>query len=54
MFAEKTLAQARQGVERWLQDVTKAEGGQHTEEILLELGYTWEDIGRFKEQAVIA
>jgi crotonobetainyl-CoA:carnitine CoA-transferase CaiB-like acyl-CoA transferase len=27
--------------------------GQHTEEILLELGYSWEDIGRFKDQKVI-
>ncbi len=30
------------------------EFGQHTEEILLEYGYTWEDIGRFKELRVIA
>jgi len=28
--------------------------GQHTEEVLLENGYTWEDIARFKEQGVIA
>ncbi len=28
--------------------------GQHTEEILLEHGYTWEDIERFKEQGAIA
>lgn len=27
--------------------------GQNTEELLLELGYTWEDIARFKEQGVI-
>ncbi len=27
--------------------------GQHTEEVLLELGYTWTDIGRLKEQKVI-
>jgi crotonobetainyl-CoA:carnitine CoA-transferase CaiB-like acyl-CoA transferase len=27
--------------------------GQHTEEILLELGYSWEDIGEFKRQEVI-
>jgi len=27
--------------------------GQHTEEILLDLGYTWEDIGRMKENKVI-
>jgi len=30
------------------------EFGQHTEEILLETGYNWEDIGRLKEQGVIA
>ncbi|MFC1989464.1 CaiB/BaiF CoA transferase family protein [Chloroflexota bacterium] len=28
--------------------------GQHTEEILLEHGYTWKDIEQFKEQAAIA
>ena len=27
--------------------------GQHTEEILLEFGYTWDDIERFKESSVI-
>jgi len=27
--------------------------GQHTEEVLLELGYTWEDIARLKEENVI-
>lgn len=30
------------------------EFGQHTEEILLEYGYTWEDIAGFKEQGIIA
>jgi len=30
------------------------EFGQHTEEVLLELGYTWEDIAQLKEQGVIA
>jgi crotonobetainyl-CoA:carnitine CoA-transferase CaiB-like acyl-CoA transferase len=30
------------------------EFGQHTEEVLLELGYTWEDMGRFKELGLIA
>lgn len=30
------------------------EFSQHTEEILLELGYTWEDIGQLKERKVIA
>jgi len=29
------------------------EFGQHTEEVLLELGYTWEDIGAFKDKKVI-
>ncbi|MDP2919342.1 MAG: CoA transferase [Dehalococcoidia bacterium] len=30
------------------------EFGQHTEEVLMEHGYTWEDIARFKEQGIIA
>jgi crotonobetainyl-CoA:carnitine CoA-transferase CaiB-like acyl-CoA transferase len=30
------------------------EFGQHTEEVLLEYGYSWEDIARFKESRVIA
>ena len=30
------------------------EFSQHSEEVLLEHGYTWEDIARFKEQGVIA
>lgn len=30
------------------------EFSQHTEEVLLEIGYEWEDIARFKEQGVIA
>jgi crotonobetainyl-CoA:carnitine CoA-transferase CaiB-like acyl-CoA transferase len=29
------------------------EFGQHTEEVLLEAGYTWEEIARFKERGVI-
>jgi crotonobetainyl-CoA:carnitine CoA-transferase CaiB-like acyl-CoA transferase len=29
------------------------EFGQHTEEILLDLGYSWEDIGQFKDKQVI-
>lgn len=29
------------------------EFGQHTEEVLLELGYTWDDITKFKEEEVI-
>jgi crotonobetainyl-CoA:carnitine CoA-transferase CaiB-like acyl-CoA transferase len=28
--------------------------GQHTEEVILELGYTWENIARFKQQNTIA
>ena len=30
------------------------EFSQHTEEVLLGLGYTWEDIARFKETGIIA
>jgi len=30
------------------------EFGQHTEEVLLEYGYTWEDIAGFKEDGIIA
>lgn len=30
------------------------EFGQHTEEVLLEYGYSWEDISRFKEDGTIA
>jgi len=30
------------------------EFGQHTEEVLLEYGYTWEDIERFKQKGIIA
>jgi len=30
------------------------EFGQHTEEVLIEFGYSWEDIARFKEESVIA
>ncbi|HEY91444.1 MAG TPA: CoA transferase [Dehalococcoidia bacterium] len=29
------------------------EFGQHTEEVLLECGYTWEDISKFKEQGIV-
>jgi crotonobetainyl-CoA:carnitine CoA-transferase CaiB-like acyl-CoA transferase len=30
------------------------EFGQHTEEVLLELGYTWEDIAQLKDKGIIA
>jgi len=30
------------------------EFSQHTEEVLLELGYTWEEIAQFKEQRIVA
>jgi len=30
------------------------EFGQHTEEVLLEYGYSWEDIARFKDEGAIA
>ena len=30
------------------------EFGQHTEEVLLELGYTWEDIAHFQQDGIIA
>jgi len=36
---------------RWMP--TAPEVGQHTEEILLELSYSWEDIAQFKESGVI-
>ena len=29
------------------------EFGQHTEEVLQELGYSWEEIGAFREQGVV-
>jgi crotonobetainyl-CoA:carnitine CoA-transferase CaiB-like acyl-CoA transferase len=29
------------------------EHGQHTEELLLEVGCTWEDIGRYKETGAV-
>jgi crotonobetainyl-CoA:carnitine CoA-transferase CaiB-like acyl-CoA transferase len=29
------------------------EAGQHTETVLLELGYTWEEIAALKERGVI-
>jgi crotonobetainyl-CoA:carnitine CoA-transferase CaiB-like acyl-CoA transferase len=32
---------------------TAPELGQHTEEILLELGYKWEDLSEFKKEATI-
>lgn len=32
---------------------TAPEMGQHTEEVLLENGYSWDDIARFKDQGVI-
>ena len=32
---------------------TCPELGQHNEEIILELGYTWDDIAQFKDQGVI-
>jgi crotonobetainyl-CoA:carnitine CoA-transferase CaiB-like acyl-CoA transferase len=34
--------------------MTAPEVGQHTEEVLLEYGYTWEDIAQLKEQGIIA
>jgi crotonobetainyl-CoA:carnitine CoA-transferase CaiB-like acyl-CoA transferase len=30
------------------------EFSQHTEEVLLELGYKWDDIQKFKQEGVIA
>jgi succinate--hydroxymethylglutarate CoA-transferase len=34
--------------------MTAPELGQHTEEILLDLNYSWEDISELREQAVIS
>jgi crotonobetainyl-CoA:carnitine CoA-transferase CaiB-like acyl-CoA transferase len=33
---------------------TAPQSGQHTEEVLLENGYSWDDIAHFKEQGLIA
>jgi crotonobetainyl-CoA:carnitine CoA-transferase CaiB-like acyl-CoA transferase len=33
---------------------TAPELGQHTEEVLLEHGYSWTDIARLKDQGVVA
>jgi crotonobetainyl-CoA:carnitine CoA-transferase CaiB-like acyl-CoA transferase len=33
---------------------TAPQSGQHTEEVLLENGYSWDNIARFKEQGLIA
>jgi crotonobetainyl-CoA:carnitine CoA-transferase CaiB-like acyl-CoA transferase len=38
---------------RWAPGGPAPECGQHTEEILLELGYDWEAIGRLKERGVV-
>jgi crotonobetainyl-CoA:carnitine CoA-transferase CaiB-like acyl-CoA transferase len=37
----------------WAPRATAPEFGQHTEEILLELGYDWEAISRLKDNKVI-
>jgi crotonobetainyl-CoA:carnitine CoA-transferase CaiB-like acyl-CoA transferase len=37
----------------WSPRATAPELGQHTEEILLELGYDWEAIARLKEKTAI-
>jgi formyl-CoA transferase len=33
--------------------ITAPELGQHTEEVLIEAGYTWDDIGRLRDAGVI-
>jgi crotonobetainyl-CoA:carnitine CoA-transferase CaiB-like acyl-CoA transferase len=38
---------------RWAPTGTAPELGQHTEEILLELGYDWETIGRLKDEGAL-
>jgi len=37
----------------WAPAGASPECGQHTEEVLLELGYDWERIGALKEEGVI-
>jgi crotonobetainyl-CoA:carnitine CoA-transferase CaiB-like acyl-CoA transferase len=37
----------------WAPRSLPPEHGQHTEEVLLELGYDWDDIIRFKDQGAI-
>lgn len=36
-----------------IKDCAAPELGQHTEEVLLGFGYTWEDINRLKDEKVI-
>jgi formyl-CoA transferase len=37
----------------WAAQGPAPELGQHTEEVLLELGYSWDDLERLKAQGVI-
>jgi crotonobetainyl-CoA:carnitine CoA-transferase CaiB-like acyl-CoA transferase len=37
----------------WAPRSVPPEHGQHTEEVLLELGYDWDDIGSFKDGGAI-
>ncbi len=38
--------------EQIINKLREAEVGQHTEEILLDNGYTWEDIAQLKDEGV--
>jgi formyl-CoA transferase len=38
---------------RWAPTTTAPELGQHTEDILLELGYDWEAIGRLRDSGAL-
>ena len=53
-FLTKTLDEMHPGKSPATVRIPAPEFGQHTEEVLLEHGYTWEDIPQFKAQGAFA
>ena len=55
--AGKVLISGQPGDDQWRGSPSQAEmppeHGQHTEEILLEAGYSWEDIGMLRDTKVL-